>query len=36
MTINAPASVLLAMYIVLAEKQGVSSSKLAGTTKMIF
>ena len=31
MTINAPASVLLAMYIVLAEKQGVSSSKLAGT-----
>ncbi|MGI6128698.1 MAG: acyl-CoA mutase large subunit family protein [bacterium] len=31
MTINAPAAVLLAMYIVLAEKQGVSSNKLAGT-----
>lgn len=31
MTINAPAAVLLAMYIVLAEKQGVSSDKLAGT-----
>lgn len=31
MTINAPASVLLAMYIVVAEKQGVSSDKLSGT-----
>lgn len=31
MTINAPAAVLLAMYIVLAEKQGVPSTKLAGT-----
>lgn len=31
MTINAPAAVLLAMYIVLAEKQGVPSDKLAGT-----
>ena len=31
MTINAPASVLLAMYIALAEKQGVSSEKLKGT-----
>ncbi len=31
MTINAPASVLLAMYIVVAEKQGISSDKLAGT-----
>ncbi|WP_232696219.1 acyl-CoA mutase large subunit family protein [Brevibacillus daliensis] len=31
MTINAPASVLLAMYIVVAEKQGVSSEKLSGT-----
>lgn len=31
MTINAPAAVLLAMYIVLAKKQGVPSDKLAGT-----
>jgi methylmalonyl-CoA mutase N-terminal domain/subunit len=31
MTINAPASVLLAMYIAVAEKQGVSSDKLSGT-----
>ncbi len=31
MTINAPASVLLAMYIVVAEKQGVSKDKLRGT-----
>lgn len=31
MTINAPASVLLAMYIVVAEKQGVSQDKLRGT-----
>ena len=31
MTINAPAAILLAMYIVLAEKQGVPSDKLAGT-----
>lgn len=31
MTINAPASVLLAMYICVGEKQGVSSDKLAGT-----
>jgi len=31
MTINAPASVLLAMYIVVAEKQGVSMDKLKGT-----
>lgn len=31
MTINAPAAVLLAMYIALAEKQGVSSDKLRGT-----
>ncbi len=31
MTINAPASVLLAMYIVVAEKQGVSVEKLNGT-----
>jgi methylmalonyl-CoA mutase N-terminal domain/subunit len=31
MTINAPASVLLAMYIAVAEKQGVSSDKLLGT-----
>jgi methylmalonyl-CoA mutase, N-terminal domain len=31
MTINAPASVLLAMYIAVAEKQGVPSTKLTGT-----
>lgn len=31
MTINAPASVLLAMYIAVAEKQGVSPDKLSGT-----
>ncbi len=31
MTINAPASVLLAMYIAVAEKQGVPSTKLSGT-----
>ncbi len=31
MTINAPASVLLAMYIAVAEKQGVSSEKISGT-----
>lgn len=31
MTINAPASVLLAMYIAVAEKQGVTTDKLRGT-----
>lgn len=31
MTINAPAAVLLAMYIVVAEKQGVSPEQLNGT-----
>ncbi|MGA9288793.1 MAG: methylmalonyl-CoA mutase family protein [Anaerobacillus sp.] len=31
MTINAPASVLLAMYIVVAEKQGVSQAQISGT-----
>ncbi|MBW1783481.1 MAG: methylmalonyl-CoA mutase family protein [Deltaproteobacteria bacterium] len=31
MTINAPAAVLLAMYIAVAEKQGVSADKLRGT-----
>ncbi len=31
MTINAPASVLLAMYIAVAEKQGIGADKLAGT-----
>jgi len=31
MTINAPAAVLLAMYIAVAEKQGVSSKDLRGT-----
>jgi methylmalonyl-CoA mutase N-terminal domain/subunit len=31
MTINSPAAILLAMYIVVAEKQGVSAEKLRGT-----
>ncbi len=31
MTINAPAAVLLAMYIVVAEKQGVPTAELRGT-----
>ena len=31
MTINAPASILLAMYIVVAGKQGVSQNKISGT-----
>jgi methylmalonyl-CoA mutase N-terminal domain/subunit len=31
MTINPPASILLAMYIVLAEKQGVSKTQIGGT-----
>ncbi len=31
MTINAPAAILLAMYIAAAEKQGVSKNRLAGT-----
>ncbi len=31
MTINAPASILLAMYMVTAEKQGVSSHQIGGT-----
>jgi len=31
MTINAPAAVLLAMYIAVAEKQGASMEKLSGT-----
>lgn len=31
MTINAPAGILLAMYMVAAEKQGVSSDKIGGT-----
>lgn len=31
MTINAPASILLAMYIAVAEKQGVPKDKLRGT-----
>jgi len=33
MTINAPATVLLAMYIVVGEKQGVSRDELMGTTQ---
>ncbi len=31
MTINAPAAILLAMYIAVARKQGIESSKLRGT-----
>jgi methylmalonyl-CoA mutase, N-terminal domain len=31
MTINAPASILLAMYIVVAGKQGISKDKISGT-----
>ena len=31
MTINAPASVLLAMYIAVAEKQGITREKISGT-----
>jgi methylmalonyl-CoA mutase N-terminal domain/subunit len=31
MTINAPAGILLAMYIAVAEKQGVAAAKLRGT-----
>ncbi len=31
MTINAPANILLAMYIVVGEKQGVGAEKLTGT-----
>ena len=31
MTINAPASILLAMYIAVAEKQGVGRDKISGT-----
>ncbi len=31
MTINAPAMVLLAMYVIVAEEQGVSSSQIRGT-----
>jgi methylmalonyl-CoA mutase N-terminal domain/subunit len=33
MTINGPASILLAMYIAVAEKQGVSPDKIMGTTQ---
>ncbi len=33
MTINAPATVLLAMYIAVAKKQGVDSKKLQGTVQ---
>jgi methylmalonyl-CoA mutase, N-terminal domain len=33
MTINAPANVLLAMYVVAAEKQGVAPEQLAGTNQ---
>ncbi len=33
MTINAPAAVLLAMYIAVGEKQGVDKSELTGTTQ---
>lgn len=33
MTINAPASILLAMYIAVGEKQGISPEKLIGTVQ---
>lgn len=33
MTINAPASILLAMYIVVAEKNGIPREKLSGTVQ---
>jgi methylmalonyl-CoA mutase, N-terminal domain len=33
MTINAPAAILLAMYVAVAEQQGVSSEKLRGTVQ---
>jgi len=33
MTINAPASVLLALYVAMAEKQGVPLSKISGTVQ---
>ncbi len=33
MTINAPAAILLAMYVVMAEKQGVSPHQLSGTVQ---
>ena len=33
MTINAPASVLLALYIAVAEKQGISKDKINGTVQ---
>ena len=33
MTINAPASVLLALYIAVAEKQGISKDKISGTVQ---
>jgi len=33
MTINSPTAIILAMYIALAEKQGVSSDKLRGTVQ---
>jgi len=33
MTINAPAAIILAMYIATAEKQGADKSKLRGTTQ---
>lgn len=33
MTINAPASILFAMYLVVAEKQGVAWDKVSGTTQ---
>ncbi|MEJ2616126.1 MAG: methylmalonyl-CoA mutase family protein [Ignavibacteriaceae bacterium] len=33
MTINAPASVLLALYIAVAEKQGISKDKIGGTVQ---
>ena len=36
MTINAPAVILLAMYIAVAEKQGVHRDCLSGTIQNVF
>ena len=33
MTVNAPAAMLLAMYVAIAEKQGVNSTKIRGTVQ---
>jgi len=33
MTVNAPAAVLLAMYVAVADKQGVDRAKIRGTVQ---